>query len=516
VNSDAANNLYVGNRSTGDRAVDGAVGIVRLSNVVRDIVSETWTRETPPAVDANTVLQLNMNEGAGNPQDTSGNANHGTLTNGVWNNTPDMATDSPGARIYQWGEVFGSDAADEGIKQTFAVTAGADYRIRALGYSEDGVGKPKLVVYDETNAAIVRTMDGTTTSLEQKPDIFDSCFEVPAGCTSLSVKLLNAATTGVVGWHQAMLLTNLWDDPGFEVGTAPTNVGTPTSSAQSNEQAHSGTYSWKVATSTQYTDGIKRVITGLTIGKFYSVTAWVYSSGLTGLYLAGAVFNNNKNSSVDIPAGTTVWKRVRCVIRATATSVSAQILGLSVAGQIFYVDDVSFRVLDDVSLTVTPASAANSVEGTGIAVNGGDTSVQPLPVGKWSATRGRVRWKVTFRHGAADFVKFGVPDCYLLRAFGDANNLVYLRETAANRLRLSCTSQGTSTPTDWDCTGAFVAGTTYTFEIVYSSSQIQLKVNGTAVITTTMAINFAALPTSIYFGSSSNLTTQADVVISPP
>jgi hypothetical protein len=447
INDDSIRNLFVGNSSAGEPIL-GNIGPVRISNVIRDIPNETWTRETPPAGDANTVLLLAMNEGVGNPVDTSASPATCTLSNGTWNNTPDMATDSPGGRVYQWGEVFGSDAANEGIKQqlglnpypnllvngtfdtdtgwtkgagwtidagdsnvahhatgavgsllyatpilsigyfykvvftisnyvsgnisaacgngtagtnrnsnnTFteyftcagstsfylyadasfvgdidnvsvtqvAVYPGQDYRLSASAYS-DRVSQPRLVVYDETNAAIIRAVDGDwvknlvvngafttdvswtkgtgwtidtgdsnvahcdgsqtantllyqtvsfqegslykltyilsgysagtlTTVLggttgatrsadgtyteylrqtssgtlyfrgdadfigdidnvslvriseEQKPDIFDTCFEIPAGCTSISVKLLNAAASGVVGWHQALLL----------------------------------------------------------------------------------------------------------------------------------------------------------------------------------------------------------------------------------------------------------------------------------------------------------------------
>ena len=51
-----------------------------------------------------------MNEGAGTDiTDLSANDQHGTLSNGTWNVTKDMATDAPGERVYAWGYDFAAD-----------------------------------------------------------------------------------------------------------------------------------------------------------------------------------------------------------------------------------------------------------------------------------------------------------------------------------------------------------------------------------------------------------------------
>jgi hypothetical protein len=511
VISDAAETLKIG-MFGGGYYLTGGISWVRISNVVRDIPAETYTRETAPVSDANTMLLLTMTEGTGNPVDTSGSPATCTLTNGVWNNTPDMATDSPGARIYNWGEVFGSDAANEGIKQTLAVTAGAFYRIRALGYSEDGIGKPRLVIYDETNAATIRTMDGTTTSLEQKPDVFESCFQVPVGCTSLSFKLLNATATGVVGWHKAVLLSNLWADPGFEVGTAPTDVGTPTTSAQSNEQAHSGTYSWKVVADA-VDEGIKYAITVVS-GKYYAVTGWVYplTSGTVDMQITGAICNDGKSTQVT-SSGADGWKRLQMVVRATSTTLN--VIFASNAAQTFYVDDAFVRLIDDVSITCTPASLANSTEGTGIRVDGWDGLIQPVPVGKLKPTKGRWRWKWTPRHGSADFMKFGQSVITLLRPYGDASNMISLAINGINSILLSSVANGITGTGTWNCTGLINAGTTYTLEVYYTSTKFVFKVDGVVRISINMTVLFTVIPT-IYAGSFSYYNYQNDSVISPP
>lgn len=63
-------------------------------------------------------------------------------------------------------------------------------------------------------------------SEEWKPENLICSFELPTNarngvasdCVAISIKLVNAATTGVVGWHQAELLANLLDNPSLETG----------------------------------------------------------------------------------------------------------------------------------------------------------------------------------------------------------------------------------------------------------------------------------------------------------
>ena len=85
VASDAALLLSIGNYSNLDRFFDGHVGWCRVSNVVRDIAAETYTRDVPPASDANTVRLFLMDEGDGTViGDSSTNNSPATLASGVW------------------------------------------------------------------------------------------------------------------------------------------------------------------------------------------------------------------------------------------------------------------------------------------------------------------------------------------------------------------------------------------------------------------------------------------------
>jgi len=85
ITSDASNNLRVGSYNGSQFYFAGQIGWSRVSNIVRYTgIFTPNPRCTAPESDANTVLLLRMHEGFSNPQDSSGNGNHGTLTNGVW------------------------------------------------------------------------------------------------------------------------------------------------------------------------------------------------------------------------------------------------------------------------------------------------------------------------------------------------------------------------------------------------------------------------------------------------
>jgi len=85
VASDAAVTLSIGCYGNFDRFFDGNVGWCRISDVVRAITTETYTRAVPPSVDANTVRLFKMDEGDGTViGDSSINDQDATLTSGAW------------------------------------------------------------------------------------------------------------------------------------------------------------------------------------------------------------------------------------------------------------------------------------------------------------------------------------------------------------------------------------------------------------------------------------------------
>lgn len=164
--SDASASLFVGRSYWAAFYHDGCLGWTRLSSTVRYSANfAPPSRVTPPGIDGNTELQWNMTDGAGTTAtDTSGNANHGAITLGTgrWWKCPDMAADSPGSRIHQWGFALGSDAANDGVHQHKAsLTAGANYVARIpVRYEADKVARPSVIIYDETNGAAISTFKG--------------------------------------------------------------------------------------------------------------------------------------------------------------------------------------------------------------------------------------------------------------------------------------------------------------------------------------------------------------------
>ena len=208
---------------------------------------------------------------------------------------------------------------------------------------------------------------------------------------------------------------------------------------------------------------------------------WVYASA--AVTLAGATKQNGSALSKATTAVNT-WQRLTCCFRATSTTTTLQLTAGS--GVTFYVDDVSVMALSAVTLTCTPASLANSTETSGLRIDGKDLVTQTPAAGLLSATSGTLKWRWTQRHAAADVLKFGVTTPYILDAYGDANNWIRLYWSAANTVTLDIKCPDLTITRTWDATGAIVAGTTYTGELSYSSSQIVFKVDDLAKITLDM------------------------------
>lgn len=170
--------------------------------------------------------------------------------------------------------------------------------------------------------------------------------------------------------------------------------------------------------------------------------------------------------------------------------------------------------MDNITLTVTPASAANSAEGTGIRVDGLDRLTQPTTNLKLS--KGWAKFFYTPRHGDSIVALLGnlTPAICELRA--DANNYILLDWSAANTLRLRYNAGGAGVQTGTWATGggAIVAGTKYKIEIIYTGGAMYVRVDGVAVITITAATVFSVVPTTAYWGSDSSYAQQNDFVIS--
>jgi len=410
-------------------------------------------------------------------------------------------------KIFLGGYKTTSDAANEGIYQDVVVVPGANWVIRVIAHS-DGTSVPKAILYDQTNSAEIGSLTGSTASTRTAPDVLLFTGQAPAGCVTLRVKLINTAASNIVYWHQVAVMTDLWDDPSMEAGTAPTDVGTPTTSAQSAVQAHSDTNSWLVVADAA-DEGIKRAI-ATTAGVFYHASAWVYADTAGTVDMEGPTAQKGGAAKATTSVND-AWQLLQFVFRATAASTDLQFT--SNAAQTFYVDDVCVVPDTAVSLTATPASAANSIESGGIRVDGYDKLVQPTTA-RLRRNRGVIRWKALMRHSPANIVKFVqvTGAAYLLYAYGDATNYVSVYGSAANTMTLAFNDGGGAHSTTWDCTAAWTANQERAWAVDYDANRMRLWHNGLVVATINEPVNFAVVPTSLYYGS--NATGNAiDAVI---
>jgi hypothetical protein len=531
VITDVASNGGIG---TGGYPFTGGHGWIRWSNVVRG--AGMISRSTPPdETDANTMGQWEADEGAGAVlTDLSGEGNNGAMAGTYsWVNTGAMDVDSPGARVYGWGDCMGSDAVSEGIKQTFTgLTAGSDRVVRVSGYSEDGVGIPRVVIYDETNAAQITAMTGTATSTEWTPNVFIFSFELPtnargaaADCTSYSIKLIST-TAGNVGWHQAEIYTNLLDNPSLDVGAVAdpwipygwTNVGLDAGDSEietvirhsegASIQANAG-----ASNEYPYCDVIQA------IGKFICQGAWLYNSSAQAKTIIGSSVGNWTKqytllgANYSEPLVGVSWLHSVSVFRTLQSTTRQYIIFDTGGANERYVDDYYAILLDDVTLTVTPASATNSLEGTGIRVDGRDKD--PQTISGIALGKGKIKFNVTPRHSAATVALFGNATPIVAYVYGDANNYITLDWSAANTLRLRYNASGGGVQTGtWDATGAIVAGTIYAMEIKYTGAAMTFSVDNVLRITITAASIFSTALATFYPGSDATPANQFDAVYS--
>ena len=414
----------------------------------------------------------------------------GTPATGPTDDTTNMIF---GANCY----TFDPDADEEGITQAFVAVAGQDYYISA--WVEDaGDFAAEVEVYDATGSASILTL---ATSGAGGAQNLTGCFEVPAGCISVAVRVKSTnAGQGAVIVHQVLVYSNLWDDGGMETGTAPTDVGTPTTSAQSGDQEHSGAASWKVVADAT-DEGIKRAIT-TTSGSFYMAAGYVYAAtaGTVDLTIGGKTVTS---------AGNDAWKRLTLTFRATAASTDVS--WLSNAAQTFYVDDVVVHELDPITLTCTAANEAASRESMALTpwgtadtlrVDGRDTLSIPT-ANNLIAAEGVIALWVKFRHATA-----WADECLWFTSITSPNAFALYRIATTNVLsvfygNLSDTSTATIANTNW-----------HHIAFTWKGGTCYLYIDGVAAAG--FAITGATVPTlaaTLYLGSNGTPALDADAAI---
>jgi len=171
-----------------------------------------------------------------------------------------------------------------------------------------------------------------------------------------------------------------------------------------------------------------------------------------------------------------------------------------------YIDDIYAVRCDDVSLTATPASEANSLETSGLRVDGTDTCIQTTYNGKaLNVILGKSKWEIEFdvtpRHDAADVAKFGSPSPDIAWFYGDADDYIFVDYSAASILRLVFQANGGGEQSGTWNPATMNAGTTYTVKIKgAANSKMELYVDGVLRITISQPCAWGTTPATAYWG----------------
>ena len=281
---------------------------------------------------------------------------------------------------------------------------------------------------------------------------------------------------------------------------------------------HSGSFSlhWDTTASVE---GLTQIITS-TSGQFYAIGGWFIGDGAKSL-----IIDDDDNewkyqaTGLDISeTGTTAtdWGHTTLVARATDTTPVLSQLAEASASGLRLTDDWYVVVMDDVAVTVTPASEANSAESGGLRVDGLDTATQPTE-GILRADEGRIVWQMRMRHSPANmrgFRQFGSQR--VMRATGDVSNYVRIYIGDPNIITLSFNDGGSDHLAMWDATGAWAADQLMEWEVRWDSDTMELVVDGSVRALITQPIDFDVIPATIYWGSRDTGQEQADAVFLEP
>ena len=184
-----------------------------------------------------------------------------------------------------------------------------------------------------------------------------------------------------------------------------------------------------------------------------------------------------------------------------------------------YVDDYAGIALDAVTLTVTPASEANSLESGGLRIDGYDRAPQPVVAGEIGATWGDIRWQTGPRHGDTEFPLFGNGTPYFWRLQGDANNYIEVLVSAADTIMVRFNANGAGAVNNtWATGGAFFTpDTQHLFRLRWTAAQMQLYVDGTVRVTVVAPTGFVwPFPLALWWGSDQLGAQQIDAVFAAP
>jgi hypothetical protein len=167
-------------------------------------------------------------------------------------------------------------------------------------------------------------------------------------------------------------------------------------------------------------------------------------------------------------------------------------------------DDVAVLAVDDITLTVTPASQANSLEQGGIRVDGEDLCTT-VPT-RLTALAGWLREQLILRQDLADSDSFdNATDRYTVAFEFDATNYfsARLRPDLGNNMELLCEAGGVLVTANAALPGGvtWAAGETKTVDVRYAFPNASLWVDGTYIVGLVMAAPLDGAPDRVFWGS---------------
>lgn len=343
--------------------------------------------------------------------------------------------------------------------------------------------------------------------------------------TDYEVRITNRNSLGVISDHESECLESLLVQGDMEAGAG--NPYIPTGWANVDLDAgdtlaeaaiiHSGAQSLEFAVGAS-AEGIRQQITAA-IGAYIHVSVWSYGDGAAGFTIGGLdatqmVVQSSTTAFTVATPHTAGWSLTTAVFRVVAANPFIYIMADAGAAAARYIDDVIALSDTAITLTVTPANQANSLEGNGIRIDGRDSATVPAADHRMRARSGGLKWRATPRHSLALAQGFGQATEYLLDLTEDANNYLRLYRNT-NLLTLAVNQNGAGVVTDTDNT-AWAADTEVLLEVLNTGNRIRVKRDGVVVLELGGLAGFAADFTAVaYFGSEDTPSLEFDGVISP-
>lgn len=328
---------------------------------------------------------------------------------------------------------------------------------------------------------------------------------VAADCTAIDVMVINIGD-GEIFSQQTELLPNLLDNPSFRTGSGDPwipdgwdNVGLDAGDTEQElTVVHSGGSSLQFNSGAELGTEYIKPSSGLGSQYFYCAGFFGMGDGSGSVHArrdnTNVVHNDGTNNVTYFSTSDVAWTHKNLVL-LHKTEGGAGIRITANAPNPGYVDDVYIISLDDVSLTVTPASEANSTESTGLRVDGYDALGQPFTHGNINGWR--IVINTTPRHASTTYDTFN-SIIFFMNPYFSSVKLIQLRYGATGLFLYEKENNQSFT------NGAFTfaADTTIKFDMEYKAStkNITVKADDVIVFNETLTNALTYYPSTIYFG----------------